>query len=107
MTRQSGPHPSPHLSDAQLFEAYLLAPDAEANSHVNICGACRARLDRLASTLDTRDAANAEADAVFNAERLHEQRDRILRRLERFAHPADVLRFPNRFVSRQAANRLL
>ena len=101
MSRQS----SPHLSDDQLFETYLLAAD---NDHVRSCSACRTRLDRLASTLDdARDSVNAEADTIFNADRLHDQRERIMRRLERYAHPAEVLRFPNRFGSRQAARRLL
>src|SRR5256885_8988414 len=101
MTRLS----TPHLNDDQLFEAYLLAAD---NGHVSSCGTCRARLARLASALeDARDEANREADAIFDGDRLHEQRDRILRRLERHAHPADVLRFPNRFGGRQAARRLL
>jgi len=101
MTRQS----SSHLNDDQLLEAYLLAVE---DSHVSTCSLCRARLNQLATTFDdARDAANAEADAIFNGERLHDQRDRILRRLERYAHPAEVLRFPNRFGSRQAAHRLL
>jgi hypothetical protein len=52
------------------------------------------------------DAAR-QADAIFTAERLEDQRDRVLRRLERQGHPADVLRFPNRFGSHRAAHRLL
>ena len=43
-----------------------------------------------------RDDAIREADGVFTAERLHNQRERILRRLERLGHPAEVLLFPGR-----------
>lgn len=43
-----------------------------------------------------RDEAIREADAVFTADRLHNQRERILRRLERLGHPAEVLLFPGR-----------
>ena len=48
-----------------------------------------------------------EADAVFTTERLHQQRERIVQRLERHGHPADVLTFPSRLGSHRAAHRLL
>ena len=44
---------------------------------------------------------------MFTAERLQEQRDRILRRLERQGHPAEVLMFPDRTGGHQTAYRLL
>jgi hypothetical protein len=95
----------PHLSDDQLLESYVLAVD---EGHLSACGECRARFDNLVRALDElREDAVSEADAVFTTERLHEQRERIIRRLERHGHPADVLTFPSRLGSHQAARRLL
>ena len=94
-----------HLNEDQLMEAYFLATD---NAHLNACHGCRTRYDELARALEhVREDAVREADAVFTADRLHDQRDRVLRRLERQGHHADVLRFPNRFGSHRAAHRLL
>jgi hypothetical protein len=62
--------------------------------------------DDFTRTLEqVRDEAIREADAVFTAERLHDQRDRILRRLERLGRPAEVLLFPGR--SHPAVRRVL
>ena len=99
-----GSHPGPHLSDDQLMETYVLAAD---DGHLAACSQCRARFDDLARVLEQicEDAAR-EADSVFSAERLHDQRDRILRRLERQGHPAEVLRFPARSAQHQAARRV-
>ena len=44
------------------------------------------------------DAALQEADAAFTADRLHDQRDRIMRRIERHDHPAEVVAFPQQRV---------
>ena len=94
-----------HLNDDQLMEAYFLS---EGNAHLSGCHGCRTRYDDLARALEhVRDDAVHDADAVFTADRLHDQRDRVLRRLERQGHPAEVLRFPNRFGSPRAARRLL
>ena len=94
-----------HLTDDQLMERYFLAAD---DAHLKACHGCRARYDEMARSLEhIREDAVLEADAVFTAERLHDQRDRVLRRLERQGHPAEVLRFPNRFGSPRAAHRLL
>ncbi|HEV3217354.1 MAG TPA: hypothetical protein VGZ27_16615 [Vicinamibacterales bacterium] len=103
------PHPTldltPHLTDDQLMEAYLFAPDSP---HLNGCGSCRARYDNLIRSLEQiRDDAVSEADRVFTDQRLHDQRDRILRRLERHGHPGEVVMFPNRGGTQQAAYRLL
>ena len=54
-----------------------------------------------------REDAVREADGVFTAERLHEQRDRILRRLERLGHPAEVLLFPSRAADHAVVRRVL
>jgi hypothetical protein len=94
-----------HLNDDQLMETYFLGED---NAHVNGCRDCRVRYDDLARALEhVREDAVRQADAVFTQERLHDQRERVLRRLERQGHPADVLRFPNRSGSDRAAHRLL
>ena len=89
-----------HLTDPELIESYLLA-EVDDDHHVARCANCRLRYEELAATFDDlHDDADAEADAVFSADRLHDQRDRIMRRLERQGQPADVLRFPNRFAAR-------
>lgn len=94
-----------HLTDDQLLESYVLAAE---NGHLTACGDCRARYERLAGAFElTREDARNEADAIFTPERLHDQRDRIVRRLERFGHPAEVLLFPNRSGHRQAAFGML
>ena len=83
-----------HLSDDQLMETYVLAAD---NRHLSACRQCRTRFDEIVRTFDqVRDTAVHEADAVFTADRLHEQRDRIMRRIERHDHPAEVVMFPAR-----------
>jgi hypothetical protein len=104
MRAKSPSYPS-HLSDDQLLESYVLATH---EGHLSACGECRARFDDLVRALDDlREDAVSEADAVFTAERLHEQRERIVRRLERHGHPAEVLTFPSRLGSGQATHRLL
>jgi hypothetical protein len=104
MRAKSPSYPS-HLSDDQLLESYVLATH---EGHLSACGECRARFDDLVRALDElREDAVSEADAVFTTERLHEQRERIVRRLERHGHPAEVLTFPSRSGSQQTAHRLL
>jgi hypothetical protein len=98
-------HQTPHLTDVQLMEVYVSGSES---GHLAGCDDCRARYHDLARSLEQiREDAVSEADAVFTDERLHDQRERILRRLERHGHPADVVMFPNRAGSRQAAYRLL
>jgi hypothetical protein len=85
-----------HLSDDQLMETYVLAGD---NRHLATCRQCRARFDELVRSMQQiHEAAAHEADAAFSAERLHDQRDRIMRRIERHDHPAEVLAFPQHRV---------
>jgi hypothetical protein len=94
-----------HLNDEQLLEAYFLADET---AHLQTCRGCRDRFEGLARTMElVRADAAREADAVFTPALLHDQRDRVMRRLERQGHSADVLRFPNRFGSQRAAHRLL
>src|SRR5258708_17214996 len=96
---------TPHLTDDQLMEVYLFASDGP---HLKRCDDCRARYDNLIRSLEQiREDAVSEADAVFTAQRLHDQRDRIFRRLLRHGHPGEVVMFPNRAGTRQAAYSLL
>ena len=98
-------HLSPHLSDDQLMEAYVLAGE---NGHLAVCHQCKTRFDDVGRALDqVREDVAREADSVFTAERLHDQRDRIMRRLERYGHPAEVVRFPHRAVSHPAVQRVI
>ena len=105
------PHLIPHLTDDQLMETYVLA-SAESTEkedrHLVACGPCKARFDELAGVLDQMRAdAVREADTIFTGERLHDQRDRILRRLERLGHPAEVLLFPSRASQHPVVQRVL
>ena len=85
-----------HLTDDELMETCVLDGD---NRHLAGCKPCRARFDELARSLDLmQDAALQEADAAFTADRLHDQRDRIMRRIERHDHPAEVVEFPHHRV---------
>jgi hypothetical protein len=95
-----------HLSDDQLMESYVLGGD---NRHLAVCRPCKARFDELVRTLQQiNEAAVDEADNAFSAERLHDQRDRIMRRIERHDHPAEVVIFPHAGVpAHSGVNRLL
>ena len=94
-----------HRSDDQLMEAYVLAGDNRASVGVPpVQGALR-RAGRARSSRCARTPIR-EADAVFTSERLHDQRDRIMRRLERQGHPAEVLVFPNRTGQHRRCTRL-
>ena len=94
-----------HLSDDQLMETYVLASE---NRHISACRQCAERLDELVRTLhDVHEAAVREADSAFDADRLHDQRERIMRRIERHDHPAEVVAFPHRTVTHPAVHRLL
>jgi len=94
----------PHLSDDQLMDTYVLAGE---NRHLTGCAHCRSRFDGLVSALQqVREDAVHEADLVFTGERLHDQRDRIMRRLERHGHPAEVVMFPNRMTGHPAVLRV-
>jgi len=82
-----------HLTEDELTEACLLPGE---NRHLAVCGHCQARVDGLVRAFQqVRDDAALEADTVFTADRLQEQRDRIMRRIERRGHPAEVVRFPS------------
>ena len=94
-----------HLSDDQLMESYVLN---SGTRHLAECRQCKARFEDMARALDQiREDALCEADGVFTSERLHDQRDRILRRLERMEHPAEVLLFPTRSAQHPVVRRVL
>jgi hypothetical protein len=99
-------HVTTHLSDDQLMETYVLAGD---NRHLAVCRPCRTRFDELVRSLQQiQEAAVVDADSAFTAERLHDQRDRIMRRIERHDHPAEVVAFPHQRVpSHPAVHRIL
>ena len=99
-------HVTAHLSDDQLMETCVLAGD---NRHLAACRPCKTRFDELVRSLQQiHEAAIDEADSVFTAGRLHDQRDRIMRRIERHDHPAEVVAFPHQRVgSPPRVHRLL
>jgi len=99
-------HLTAHLSDDQLMETCVLAGD---NRHLDVCRQCKARFDNLVRSLEQiHEAVVDEADSVFTGERLHDQRDRIMRRIERHDHPAEVVAFPHhRVPSQPAVHRML
>ena len=98
--------PASHLSDDQLLEVYVVAGD---HVHLHRCRQCRTRYDDLVRSMrHVREDALHEADRAFTSERLHDQRDRILRRIERHDHPAEVVAFPHRSTNHPASvHRLL
>jgi len=80
-----------HLTDDQLIELCLAGDPPPSPG----CAACDARHADLAALLaDVSDAAAADADAAFPAERLARQQARILQRLEQQGRPARVIAFP-------------
>ena len=90
-----------HLSDDQLMETCVLAGD---ESHLAVCRPCKARFEDLVRSMQQmQEAAVSDADDVFTAERLHDQHDRIMRRIERHDHPAQVVAFPHQRVASQPA----
>ena len=86
-----------HLSDDQLMEICVLAGD---DGHLAVCRSCKARFDGVLRSLEQmQEAAIGEADIMFSAERLHDQRERIMRRIERHDHPAEVVAFPHHRIA--------
>ncbi len=94
------PAESRHLVDDRLIDLFFSAPlpedagDADWQ-HLDGCSACEARYERLAAFLSgVADQALLDADEVFSAARLENQRAHILHRLEAAGHPARVIPFP-------------
>ena len=84
----------PHLNDDQLME-----PACSRGDDV-ICAlpAVRASYDELVRSMrrDARSDAGRGRRAFSRDDRLHDQRDRILRRHRAARHPAEVITFPSR-----------
>ena len=99
-------HVTTHLSDDQLIERYMMGGD---NAHLAGCRPCKSRFDELVRALQQmHEAAVVEADLAFSPERLHDQRDRIMRRVARHDHPAEVVAFPSQRVpSHPSVTRIL
>lgn len=95
-----------HLTEERLFDVYVAERTAEpvdppAAEHLTDCDACGARYAELVSLMDTvRREGEAEADAVFTADRLRAQQQQIARRIALVGRPARVLSFPGRIVRR-------
>ena len=95
-----------HLHDERFIECYLAqrdgAPiDPPTAEHVADCPACSARYAELSSFLDLlRTEGDAEADAIFTADRLGAQRQQIAQRLGHVGRSARVISFPGRVVRR-------
>lgn len=95
-----------HLQDDRLFDCYLAERGGEAidpplAEHLADCETCAARYAELAGLMTVlRREGEAEADAVFTAERLRVQQQHIARRLAHVGRPARVLSFPGQFVRR-------
>ena len=91
-----------HLSDSQLVVACQPLPDDQAHpghgylDHVEGCPPCRVRHDAVARMLDdARRTAELDAEDAFPLERLAQQRDRILARVDDLCRAGKVLTFPS------------
>lgn len=97
-----------HLHDDRLFDCYVAqrtgeSPDPPAAEHLLMCEACAARYAELTAFMDAvRTEGDAEADRVFTPERLWNQQQQIMRRLEHVGRAARIISFPGR-VGRRVA----
>jgi hypothetical protein len=100
-----------HLDDSALIRRYLAergldaleARDEEGLRHLVRCASCDARYVALQRAFDeTRQAVLDHADAACTPERLAEQRDRILRRIDAQYSGPRVLPFPNGMAAAHA-----
>jgi hypothetical protein len=95
-----------HLTEERLFDVYLAERAAEpvdppAAEHLADCDACGTRYAELVSMMGAvRREGDAEADAIFTADRLRAQQLEIARRIALVGRPARVLSFPKRIVRR-------
>jgi hypothetical protein len=99
-------HRAHHLQDERLFDSYMAERNGEPVDppiveHLADCESCGTRYAELTTFMDTlRRVGDAEADAIFTADRLRSQRQQIARRLEHAGRPARVISFPGRLVRR-------
>jgi len=98
---------APHVDDDGLLDVYYTArtgevPNPRTAEHLADCHDCQARYADCARLLDVaRAEGDAEADEIFNADRLRAQQLAIARRLEHVGRAARVIRFPAQFVARR------
>jgi anti-sigma factor RsiW len=91
-----------HLRDERLYDCYIAertgdSVDPPAAEHLFECPRCSARFSELGQFMDTiRSEGDAYADAVFTPERLSEQYQAIVQRIEHLGRPARVISFPGR-----------
>ncbi len=96
---------APHLQDDALCDCYYAQRrgeplDPPAAEHLADCVACARRYaDVGAFLLSLSDEADAEVDALFPAERLHQQQQEIAKRIELVGRAARVITFPGRHVA--------
>jgi predicted anti-sigma-YlaC factor YlaD len=84
--------------------ADLSAADAQTLAHLRTCEVCARRYEQVGWRIEALRAADQDScDAVFTPERLDQQRNQILRRLEHLGHQARVLHFPEKAPGHLAA----
>lgn len=94
-----------HIADDRLYECFLADQggepiDPSAAVHMAECASCADRYAELGRFLSVlRAEAEVEADEQFTPERLQQQQQQILRRIEHISRSAKVISFPGR-VSR-------
>jgi anti-sigma factor RsiW len=97
------------LQDDRLVECYFSDRGGEpldppAVEHLADCESCGMRYAELVAVLDDmRTVSDAETDAVFTPERLRQQQEHILRRLEHASRSARVISFPGQSSSHPTA----
>jgi len=95
-----------HLTEERLFDFYTAERAAEpvdppSAEHLADCDACSARYTELVAFMDlVRREGDAEADAIFTADRLRAQQQQIAKRIALVGRPARILSFPERIVRR-------
>jgi hypothetical protein len=101
-----------HLDDSALIRRYLAerglealeASDEAGLRHLVRCEVCEERYLAMQGTFDdARDAVIDRADATFTPDRLAEQRERILRRIDSQYSGPRVLPFPTGAATAHAA----
>jgi hypothetical protein len=95
-----------HLQEERLFDFYMAERTGEpvhpsVAEHLADCESCGRDYGELAAFMDKlRSDGDAEADAVFSADRLRAQQQQIARRVALVGRPARVISFPGRIVRR-------
>lgn len=98
-----------HLQDDRLVECYFSdrggdGLDPPSVEHLADCESCGLRYAELVTFLDDmRAVSEEETDAVFTSERLRQQQDHILRRLEHASRSARVISFPGQLSGHPTA----